>query len=218
MTKQLIDISFTNYATAFSSVELPVLAALNRETHLKTEQPVMLSGHLQGNLLQMLSHMIRPRRILELGTFTGYSAICLAQGLCAGGHLHTIELNEEMEDTCRKYFCEAGIEDKVTLHIGKAADIIPTLDEQWDIVFLDADKTNYSTYFDMVFDHIPVGGYIIADNVLFEGKVMLPEKEQGKNGAAMHAFNLKIRQDKRVAHIMLPIRDGISVIRKISEQ
>lgn len=217
MTKQLIDISFNNYATAFSSVELPVLAALNRETHLKTEQPVMLSGHLQGILLQMLSHMIRPRRILELGTFTGYSAICLAQGLCTDGHLHTIELNEELEDTCRKYFREAGIEDKITLHIGRASEIIPNLDEQWDIVFLDADKPNYCTYFDMVFDRIPVGGYIIADNVLFEGKVMLPENERGKNGSAMHAFNLKVRQDSRVANILLPIRDGISVIRKISD-
>jgi caffeoyl-CoA O-methyltransferase len=218
MTKQLIDISFYNYATAFSSAELPALAALNRETHLKTEQPVMLSGHLQGNLLQMLSHMIRPRRILELGTFTGYSAICLAQGLCADGHLHTIELNEELEDTCRKYFREAGVEDRITMHIGRASEIIPNLNEQWDIVFLDADKTNYSAYFDMVFDHIKPGGYIIADNVLFEGKVMLPEKEQGKNGAAMHAFNLKVRQDKRVEHILLPIRDGISLIRKLSDQ
>jgi caffeoyl-CoA O-methyltransferase len=217
MTKQLIDISFTNYATAFSSAELPVLAALNRETHLKTEQPVMLSGHLQGNLLQMLSHMIRPRRILELGTFTGYSAICLAQGLCAGGHLHTIELNEELEDTCRRYFKEAGVDDRITMHIGKGTDIIPTLKEKWDIVFLDADKTNYAAYFDMLFDDIPVGGYIIADNVLFEGKVMLPEKEQGKNAAAMHQFNLKIRQDKRVEHILLPVRDGISLIRKIAD-
>jgi len=217
MTKQLIDISYTNYATAFSSAEHPVLAALNRETHLKTEQPVMLSGHLQGNLLRMLSHMIRPRRILELGTFTGYSAICLAQGLGDEGHLHTIELNEEMEDTCLRYFKQAELDHKITMHIGRATDIIPSLDERWDIVFLDADKTNYSTYYDLLFDKVPVGGYFIADNVLFEGKVMLPENEQGKNASAMHQFNIKIKQDKRIEHILLPIRDGISVIRKISD-
>lgn len=216
MTKQLIDISYTNYATAFSSPELPVLAALNRETYLKNDQPVMLSGHLQGNLLQMISHMVRPRRILELGTFTGYSAICLAQGLTEDGHLHTIDIDEELEDQCRHYFEAAGLGDKITLHIGKAADIIPTLEERWDLVFMDADKPNYSSYFDLVFDRMPVGAYIIADNVLFEGKVMLPEQEQGKNAAAMHRFNLKLKQDPRVELVLLPLRDGISIIRKIA--
>jgi caffeoyl-CoA O-methyltransferase len=216
MTKILVDVALNNYAHAFSSPELPVLAELNRETYLKMSQPVMLSGHLQGNLLQMLSCMIRPKRILELGTFTGYSAICLAQGLQDGGHLHTIDIDEELEDICHQYFEKAGIQDRVTMHFGKAMDIIPQLNETFDLVFLDADKPNYSTYYDMLFDSIPIGGYIIADNVLFEGAVMLPENEQCKNSKAMHAFNLKIKKDKRVEKVLLPLRDGLTIMRKIA--
>lgn len=216
MTKVLIDAALDNYAYAFSSPELPVLAELNRETYLKVQQPVMLSGHLQGSLLQMLSCMIRPKRILELGTFTGYSAICLAQGLQEGGHLHTIDIDEEREDMCRAYFIKASVEDKITMHFGKAIDIIPQLKETFDLVFLDADKSNYGTYYDMLFDHIPVGGYIIADNVLFEGEVVLPEQEQSKNAKAMHAFNLKIKNDTRVEQVLLPVRDGLTIIRKVS--
>jgi len=214
MTTQLLPRPLQDYAEQFTSPELPSLATLNRETNIKVDQAVMLSGHLQGAILQMLSHMIRPKRILELGTYTGYSAICLAQGLINDGHLHTIDINEELEDMAFRYFCAAGLDNKITQHIGKAAEIIPTFTEEFDIVFIDADKQNYSLYYDLVFDKVPPGGYILADNVLFEGQVTLPPEEQGKNARAIHAFNEKVRADKRVEQVLLPVRDGIMVIRK----
>lgn len=216
MTRLLLPKALDQYAEKYTTPETPVLAALNRETHVKVQMPQMLSGHLQGGLLQMFSHMIQPQYILEIGTYTGYSAICLAQGLREGGMLHTIDINEELEQMCFDYFCKAGLKDKITQHIGKAADIIPTLPHQFDLVFIDADKQNYSLYYDMVFDKVPVGGYILADNVLYEGDVVLPEEEQGKNARAMHAYNEKIRNDKRVEHVLMPVRDGIMIARKIA--
>lgn len=216
MTKLLIDPNLDHYAAAYTTPEHPVLAALNRETHLKTEQPVMLSGHIQGALLKMFSCMIKPKRILELGTFTGYSAICLAEGLEDDGLLHTIDINEELHDMCRHYFEKSGLSDKIVQHIGKAETIIPTLQEAFDLVFIDADKPNYGLYYDLVFDKVPVGGFLIADNVLFEGKVLLASGEQGKNAAAMHAFNEKIKNDTRIEHILLPVRDGLMVVRKVT--
>lgn len=215
MTVRLLSQALTDYAEQFSTPEDPVLAQLNRETHIKVDLPVMLSGHLQGALLEMMSSMIRPKRILELGTYTGYSAICLAKGLAADGHLHTIDVNEELEDMAFRYFCAAGLDSKITQHIGKAAEIIPTLQEDFDLVFIDADKQNYHLYYDLVFDRVPVGGYILADNVLYDGDVLLPEAEQGKNARAMHAFNEKVRADARVAHVLLPVRDGIMIVRKM---
>lgn len=215
MTLVLIPPAINKYAEDFTSPEQPYLAALNRETHVKVELPVMLSGQLQGRILQMMSHMVRPRRILEIGTYTGYSAICLAQGLAENGHLHTIDINEELQDMCFRYFCEAGLEKNITQHLGKAADIIPGLNEEFDMVFIDADKQNYHLYYDMVFDKVPVGGFILADNVLFDGEVVLPAAEQGRNAKAMHAFNEKIKNDTRVEHVLLPVRDGIMVVRKI---
>ncbi|MBS1774533.1 MAG: O-methyltransferase [Bacteroidetes bacterium] len=217
MTQVLIPAAINQYAESFTSDELKALAALNRETHLKVEMPQMLSGKLQGQLLQMISHMIRPRRILEIGTYTGYSAICLATGLAEDGLLHTIDINEELQEMCFRYFCEAGLEKKIIQHIGKAADVISGLDEEFDLVFIDADKQNYSLYYDMVFDKVKVGGFILADNVLFDGEVVLPESQQGKNAKAMHSYNEKIKKDSRIEHVLLPVRDGIMIASKKSK-
>ncbi len=216
MTQLLISEALQRYAEQNTTPETPVLAALNRETNMKVALPVMLSGQLQGALLQMLSHMIRPNRILEIGTYTGYSAICLAQGLTDGGHLHTIDVNEELEEMCRRYFREAGVDQKITQHIGNAADVIPALNERFDLVFIDADKQNYSLYYDLIFDNVRVGGYIVADNVLYDGEVVLPDAERSKNARAIHAFNEKILNDPRVENVLLPIRDGIMIVRKIT--
>ena len=215
MTTLLLSKQLNDYAENYTSAEQSVLAALNRETHLKIEMPVMLSGHLQGAILQMISTMIRPRNILEIGTYTGYSAICLAKGLQEGGTLHTIDINEELQDFCFRYFCEAGLETKIIQHIGKAADIIPTLDQPFDLVFIDADKQNYHLYYDMVMNVLPIGAYILADNVLYNGEVVLHEEEQTKNAKAIHAFNEKIKNDARVEQVLLPVRDGITIIRKV---
>jgi caffeoyl-CoA O-methyltransferase len=214
MTKLLISPDIDQYTSDFTTAETDTLAALNRETHLKVDLPVMLSGHLQGAVLSMLSHMAKPRCILEVGTYTGYSAICLAQGLAPDGLLHTIDINEELEDMCFRYFCKAGLEKKIIQHTGKAADIISGLNETFDLVFIDADKVNYSLYYDLVFDKVPVGGFILADNVLYDGEVILPQDEQSKNAKAIHAFNEKVRGDERVEQVLLPVRDGIMIARK----
>ena len=215
MTIQLLSKSLSDYAEQYTTKESSALARLNRETNLKVDHAVMLSGHLQGAVLQMISNMVKPKKILEIGTYTGYSAICLAQGLRPGGHLHTIDINEELEDMAFRYFCEAGLDSKITQHIGKATAIIPTFQEEFDLVFIDADKQNYHLYYDLVFDKIPVGGFILADNVLYEGEVILPAEEQSKNARALHTFNEKVRNDTRVEHVLLPVRDGIMIVRKI---
>lgn len=215
MTQLLLSKSINDYAEAYTTPETPVLAALNRETHLKVELPVMLSGHLQGAMLQAISGMIRPNTILEIGTYTGYSAICLAQGLSPEGQLHTIDVNEELQDLCFRYFCEAGLEKKIIQHVGNAAAIIPSLQHQFDLVFIDADKQNYALYYDLVFDKVPVGGYILADNVLYNGEVVMDATAQSKNAKAIHAFNEKVKNDTRVEQVLLPIRDGILLIKKL---
>jgi len=217
MTQLLISKAINNYAEKYTTAEDTHLAALNRETFVKVQQPVMLSGHLQGAFLQMVSHMVKPKNVLEIGTYTGYSAICLAQGLTPHGHLDTIDVNEELEDICFRYFRATGLDTKITQHIGDAGQIIPTLDKTYDLVFIDADKVSYNRYYDLVFDKVPVGGYILADNVLYEGDVVLPQEEQGKLARAMHAFNEKVHADPRVEHILLPLRDGIMIMRKIAE-
>lgn len=206
--------NINNYIETYTTPEDPVLAKLNRETNLKVALPVMLSGHLQGAVLQALSYMLRPRRILEIGTYTGYSAICLAKGLTEDGHLHTIDINEELQEMCFRYICDAGLERKITQHIGEAEHIIPTLDEEFDLVFIDADKTNYGLYYDQVFDKVRKGGFILADNVLYDGEVVLPVEEQSKNAKAIHAYNEKLRNDDRIEHVLLPVRDGIMIARK----
>lgn len=215
MTIALLPLAIDKYANDYTTPELPVLAALNRETHRRRGDAVMLSGHLQGAVLQWISKMMAPKRILEIGTYTGYSAICLAQGLVADGHLHTVEIDEELYDIADRYITEAGLRDKITQHTGKAAQIIPTLNEEFDMVFIDADKVGYELYYDLVFDKLRPGGYIIADNVLYEGEVTLPVAEQPKNAAAMHRFNQKVKADPRVEQLLLPVRDGLLVVRKL---
>jgi len=217
MSKQLIDAAIEAYATDHTSPESPVLARLNHETNRKVMQPVMLSGHLQGAVLQLFSHLVKPSRVLEIGTFTGYSAICLAQGLVEGGKLYTIDIEEELLDFSSGYIREAGLEGKIIQLTGDATEIIPKLDESFDLVFIDADKTNYSRYFDMVFSKVRMGGIILADNVLYEGDVLLTPDEQSKNARAIAEFNEKVNQDARIEHVLLTIRDGLMVMRKVGE-
>ncbi len=216
MAHRLVEQALEEYSENFTSPENAVLAALNRETNIKVQMPVMLSGHLQGAVLQMISHMIAPKYILEVGTYTGYSAICLAAGLKEGGALHTIDINEELESMCSRYFREAGVADKIIQHVGNAADIIPKLDHNFDLVFIDADKQNYHLYYDLVFDKVPLGGFILADNVLYDGEVILAPDKQSKNAKAISAFNEKVKADKKVEHVLLPVRDGIMLMRKIA--
>ena len=202
------------YILDHSDQEDPVLAELNRETNLKILRPRMLSGHLQGKILEMISKMINPEKILELGTYTGYSAICLAKGLKENGELHTIEINDELEDFILKYFKKAGIENKVKLHIGDAKSIIEKLNMQFDLVFIDADKREYLEYYHMVFDYVKPGGFILADNVLWSGKVIELEEPDDEYTKGIFDFNDFIKNDDRVEKVILPLRDGLTLIRK----
>lgn len=201
------------YCEQHSSKESEALYELVRQTHLRTELPIMLSGHLQGRVLSMISHMIRPTHILELGTFTGYSAICLAEGLAENGQLISIDINEELSELATEFIEKAGQTSRIKLLIGKAAEIIPTLNMEFDLVFIDADKTNYSLYYDLVIDHVKSGGFILADNVLYHGDV-LEHETAGRNAKAMHAYNEKILNDSRVECVLLPLRDGVMISRK----
>jgi caffeoyl-CoA O-methyltransferase len=211
-----VDESLAAYIEAHTTAETAILQKLNRHTHAHVLKPRMLSGHLQGRLLSMFSHMIRPKAILEIGTFTGYSAICLAEGLPDGGKLYTIDINEELEDLVKLYFAEAGIENKIEYIIGNALDIIPKLEATFDLVFIDADKINYSSYYDLVFNKVRPGGYIIADNVLWSGKVVeQSNKKTDVDTQAILDYNKKIQQDSRVENILLPIRDGLLIARKL---
>lgn len=212
---EFIDEELQHYAEEHTSAESELLHKVNRQTHLEVMKPRMLSGHMQGRLLSMFSHMIKPKQILEVGTYTGYSAICLAEGLQPGGTLHTIDKNEELEDRVRGYFAEAGLTESVRYYIGNALDIIPTIDTKFDLVFIDADKINNANYYDMVIDRVVPGGYIIADNVLWSGKVLEKyRKKLDEDTAALLAFNKKVQDDERVENILLPIRDGLMVARK----
>lgn len=202
------------FAEKYTSTEADLLYRLHRETYLKVDQPHMLSGQVQGVFLSMVSHMIQPRRILEIGTYTGYSAICLAQGLVSGGMLHTIDVNEELEDMAARYIAEAGLTGKITQHIGKAADIIPQLGETFDLVFIDADKAGYGLYYDMVWEKLRPGGFMLADNVLYHGEVVLAESAQSNNAKAMVRFVEKAVADERAETLLLTLRDGVLVIRK----
>jgi predicted O-methyltransferase YrrM len=213
---EIINPSILRYAEDHTTAESPLLARINRDTHAKVLQPNMLSGHLQGRLLSMISHMIRPKVALEIGTFTGYSALCLAEGLAPDGKLITIDVNEELESRVRGYFEEAGLTSRIDYRIGKALSVIPTLDETFDLVFIDADKASYGKYFDLVIDKLRVGGFIIVDNVLRKGKVISAQME--RDGMVMDAFNKKIKSDPRVEEALLPVRDGILIIRKLSLQ
>lgn len=209
-----IDEKIEDYSLNHSHPESDVLKKLNRETHANVLMPRMLSGHMQGNFLSMLSALIQPKNILEIGTYTGYSSICLAQGLVKGGSIDTIDINEELEEMANTYFKEAGLLGKIKIHIGKALDIIPTLKKKYDIVFIDADKINYPAYYDAIFDKVNKGGYIIADNVLWSGKVVDDPKTMDPDTKAIDMFNKKVKGDKRVEATLLPLRDGIMIVRK----
>jgi caffeoyl-CoA O-methyltransferase len=209
----ILDPALSAYAENHTSAESDVLARLNRETNANVLMPRMLSGHLQGRFLSMISHMIKPKKVLEIGTFTGYSAICFAEGLPEGGHIDTIDINDELTPMVRSYVKEAGFEKSITLHTGDAVKIIPALNGPYDLVFIDADKINYSKYFDLVFDKVTAGGWIIADNVLWSGKVLNPEKAD-KDTIAINQFNDKVAKDRRVENILVPIRDGLLIARK----
>ena len=214
---EFISEDLSRYAESHTTPEDAVMAELNRETHAQVLMPRMLSGHLQGQLLRMFSLMIRPRRILEIGTYTGYSAICLAAGLQPGGTLDTIDVNDELAPMAARYFRRAGVDDRIRLHTGKAMDIVPGIEGPFDIVFIDADKINYSTYYDLVFPNLQPGGYLIADNVLWSGKVTGDPAGMDADTRALHRFNEKVRQDERVFHVLLPVRDGLMVVRKMNE-
>lgn len=211
---EFIDDNIEAYSLAHSQPESEILKKLNRDTHAHVLMPRMLSGHMQGNLLRMLSNMIQPKQILEIGTYTGYSGICLAQGLQEGGTLHTIDINEELEKMVRSFFDQAGLSNKINYYIGNALEIIPTIKEKFDLVFIDADKKNYAAYYDMIFDNVNVGGYIIADNVLWSGKVLDAPAKMDADTKAIDAFNKKIHNDPRVEHMLLPVRDGLMIVRK----
>lgn len=205
-----------DYCDAYTNSENEVLKKLNRDTYANVLQPRMLSGHFQGRLLSMFSKMIRPKIILEIGTYTGYSAICLAEGLAENGKLITIDVNAEQENRIRKYIAEAGMESKIQIIIGDAFNIIKTLPHTYDLVFIDADKSNYLKYYKQAIELVNTGGYIIADNVLWSGKVV-DEKDLAKDKDAKYLddFNKFIHQDERVENILLPIRDGLMVMRKL---
>ena len=203
------------YITRHTSPEPPLLSELNRETHSKVMKPRMLSGHVQGRFLALLSRMIKPEQVLEIGTYTGYSAICLAEGLAPGGLVHTIDVNEELEDMVRGYLARAGLADKVRYYIGPALQLIPTLDYSFDLVFIDADKINNALYYEMVLDKVVPGGFILVDNVLWSGKVaQQTNKKIDADTQSILDFNARIQADDRVENLLLPLRDGLMMIRK----
>ncbi len=202
------------YIALHSSQPSDLLDDLERETYLKKLYPQMISGKLQGKFLKFISMMIKPKNILELGTFTGYSALCLAEGLTPNGTLHTVEFNDEHQPIIKKYFEKSPKRHQLKLHIGKAEDIIPTLDEKFDLVFIDADKKNYIKYYELVLPRLNPGGFILADNVLWYEKVLLPENQTDEVTNAIKKFNKHVQEDNRTENIILPLRDGLSLIYK----
>ena len=204
------------YVCDHSEKESDLLKKINRETHLEVLQPRMLSGHFQGRVLSMFSKMIRPERILEIGTYTGYSALCLAEGLTPNGKLVTIDINEELAPRVRSYFLASEFSEQIDYKIGAAIELIPTLNEKWDIVFIDADKDNYINYYHLVFPIVKIGGYIIADNVLWSGKV-IDSTQNDKDTQLLREYNRLNHEDERVEEVLFPIRDGLMVSRKIKE-
>lgn len=202
-----------DYVQNHSEKEPELLEQLVRETHLKVLQPRMLSGVYQGRLLALLSKLMAPKHILEIGTYTGYSALCLAEGLQEGGRIDTIDVNEELANIQRRYFNASGYGAQIKQHLGNAANIIPTLSGTFDFVFIDADKEQYPLYFDLIVDRVRTGGLIIADNVLWSGKVI--EKATDEATQSLQLFNKKVVDDTRVETVILPIRDGLTLMRKI---
>jgi len=213
--KNFIDSKIFNYSLSKSSKEPKILNDLNRETHLKILNPRMLSGHYQGRILSLVSKIIKPKTVLEIGTYTGYSTICLSEGLDKNGSIHTIDYNEELLVIQNKYFKKAEISEKVKQYTGDATKIIKKLNLDFDLVFIDADKENYPLYFDSIIEKVKPGGVIIADNILWSGKILEKVEEEDYATKSIIEFNDKVKNDDRVETIILPIRDGLSLIRKI---
>ena len=204
-----------DYSAQHSQDEPALLAELNRETHLKILSPRMLSGHFQGRVLSMISKLVRPKTVLEIGTYTGYATLCLAEGLAKDDIIHTIDIKEELQDFQRKYFERSPWAFQIKQHLGPALDIVPTLDARFDLAFIDADKENYANYFEMVVPLMNPGGVILSDNVLWSGKVLEPVKPNDRSTIAIKAYNELLKNDPRVETVLLPIRDGLTVSRVI---
>ena len=209
MTKEI-----ESYILSHSDLVCLLLAALNRDANVNLLRPRMLSGHLQGRILKMFCRMLKPKRVLEIGTYTGYATLCMAEALEKDAEIHTLEINDEMEDFIRKYVSQSPDKDKIKLYFGDAMEIIPALDESFDLVFIDADKRLYSDYYDLIFDKLPAGALILADNTLWDGKVLEPLHPADKQTAGILAFNDKIKADQRVEKVILPLRDGLTMIWK----
>ena len=210
-----MDAELEQYILAHSEPEGEVLAELSRATHLNVLRPRMLSGNLQGQFLKMICRMIGARRVLEIGTYTGYAAISMAAGLEKGGVLHTIDVNDELDDFTRQYIEKSGLQERIVFHVGDACKIIPTLDEMFDLVFIDADKREYSEYYRLVFDKVRSGGMIIADDVLWDGKVADPQVKLDAQTKGILNFNEMVQADSRVENILLPVRHGLMIVRKV---
>lgn len=212
---EFIKDELASYVESHSQEESELLKKINRETHSEVLRPRMLSGHLQGRVLSILSKMISPQNILEIGTYTGYSALCMAEGLRKHGKITSIDKNEELESRVKSYFQESEFADQINMKVGDALEIIPSLTETFDLIFIDADKTNYLNYYNLVIDKLDSGAFIIADNVLWSGKVIEPLETADEDTKALLKFNTAIQDDARVENVLFPIRDGLMIIRKL---
>lgn len=209
-----MDDRIEDYILRHSDEEGELLSRLNRETHVKLLRPRMLSGHLQGRILKMLCRMIKPKYVLELGTFTGYSALCMAEGIAPDGEIHTIEIDDEIEDFTRSYFEQSEYKERIHFYIGDAIHIVPSIDCSFDLVFIDADKRHYVEYYDLVFDKVRSGGFILADNTLWDNKVVTEPESRDAQTVGILRFNEMIAADSRVEKVILPLRDGLTLIWK----
>lgn len=212
--KEFIDQKILDYVDLYSQQEPLLLKELNKETNLKVLNPRMLSGSYQGRILSIISKILKPKMVLEIGTYTGYSALCIAEGLDIGGTIDTIDINEELQQIQNKFFDKSGFAKQINQHLGNALDIIPKINKTFDLVFLDADKENYIEYFNLIIDKVNSGGVIIADNVLWSGKVIKADTNDLVTNKLIE-FNNLINKDKRIENIILPLRDGLSICRKI---
>lgn len=216
--KQILDFiakDIQDYSARHTTAASQLLERIDRETNLNVLRPRMLSGHVQGRILSMISHMIQPQRILEIGTYTGYSALCLAEGLSPEGKLYTIDINEELEPLVAGYFQDSPYADQLIHLVGNAIEIVPGIDEQFDLVFIDADKVNYLSYYEMVMKKMRSGGFIIADNILWSGKVVSTPKSNDKDTQALIEFNNRVHDDERVENVLMAVRDGLMILRVI---
>lgn len=212
-----MDLDLEKYILSHIDQQDKVLIDLERYTHLNVLRPRMLSGHLQGSILKMFCRMINPLSVLEIGTFTGYSAICMAQGISPEGHIHTIDINDELESLILEYFHKANVHNQITLHIGNAIDIIPSIQDSFDLVFMDGDKREYPQYLKMILPKVKIGGFILADNILWDGKVAKPNMPDDNYTKGIMDFNDMVKNDERLEKTILPIRDGLLLIRKIRD-